>query len=351
MIIKEIKDNVGIIYLNRPDKINALNFEMFNDIQNTLEDWEKNDEVKIVLFDAFGEKGFCSGGDLKELYEDYLINDACKNKYKFFSQEVLMDKYIMSYSKPIISHWFGIVMGGGVGLSIHSDIIITDETTKWAMPETKLGFVPDVSVGKNISTLPQALGQYVGLTGAILEASDLIKYNFAHVFCRSDNYQKLIRELFKVAKENPQDKIIEKFKEASEDYNIPLQKTFISQNIKAIEKYFSISNIIDLYKNLENNFDDSFAYKNYHNLKNRSPFMLTLQFEKYFLGKNLSPQETIDLDLKILNYATDKGLLAEGIRANMIDKTYDPSWPTKSLEDVSMASIKNLLSIDKSFQK
>lgn len=130
MIIKEIKDNVGIITLNREDKINALNYEMFIDIEETLKEWENLSDVKVILFDAAGQRGFCSGGDLKEFYEAFLTNPSCLNKHEFFSKEVLLDKYIMSYKKPIISHWFGIVMGGGVGLSIHSDIIITDETTK-----------------------------------------------------------------------------------------------------------------------------------------------------------------------------------------------------------------------------
>lgn len=343
MIIKEIKDNVGIITLNREDKINALNYEMFIDIEETLKEWENLSDVKVILFDGAGQRGFCSGGDLKEFYEAFLTNPSCLNKHEFFSKEVLLDKYIMSYKKPIISHWFGIVMGGGVGLSIHSDIIITDETTKWAMPETKLGFVPDVSVGKNISTLPQALGQYVGLTGAILEASDLMRYNFSHIFCRSDNYQKLIRELFKVAKENPQDKIIEKFKEASKNYNLPIRNTYISQNMDKIEKYFSKNSVKEIYKDLKDNFDDSFAYKNYHNLKIRSPLMLNVQFEKYFMCKNLSAEQTIDLDLHILNYATDNGDVAEGIRATMIDKDENPTWSVKSIDDVDMKIVMDIL--------
>lgn len=196
LVISKVINKLGVIYFNRPEKLNALNFEMIIKIREILEKWEDDDNIRAVLFDSLNEKAFCAGGDLKDLYNNYINNDSCQKKDEFFATEFELDKYIASYKKPIISNWRGIVMGGGLGLSINSDYIICHDSVNWAMPETGLGFVPDVGVGKFISKLPRALGHYVGLLGRSLEASDLIKYDFAHVYINSEDYEKIIEKLF-----------------------------------------------------------------------------------------------------------------------------------------------------------
>ena len=212
MIREIVKNNIGIIYLDRADKINALNLDMIYEIYDILEKWKDDSGIRAVLFDSLADKGFCAGGDLKEVYEDYLTNDDEEDKDNFFRTEFELDKYIERYEKPIMSHWFGITMGGGIGLTINSDIIITDETTNWAMPETRLGFVPDVGVGKEISKLPQALGQYLALTGSSLGASDLIKYDLADFYIKSSKYEDIINKLFTLSDEYEGDKLLDEFR-------------------------------------------------------------------------------------------------------------------------------------------
>ena len=124
MIKEKIKENIGIIYLDRLGQLNALDYNAINSIRDILQKYEQDDRVKAVLFDSIIEKGFSAGGDLKSIYNDYLVNDKCKEKDGFFKNEFDLDKYVASYKKPIISHWFGITMGGGIGLTINSDIII-----------------------------------------------------------------------------------------------------------------------------------------------------------------------------------------------------------------------------------
>ncbi|OLR65778.1 enoyl-CoA hydratase/isomerase family protein [Peptoniphilus porci] len=351
MVIEKVIKNVGVIYLNRPEKINALNLEMINKIQEILERWESDENIRVVLFDTLTKKGFCSGGDLKELYIDYINNDECKVKNKFFATEFEMDKYIASYKKPVVSHWTGIVMGGGIGLSINSDLIISDESVIWAMPETSLGFVPDVGVCSFISTLPQALGQYVGLTGSSLESSDLVNYGLADLYINSRNYTKLVEKLFEFSEIYSGKELIKKLKIEGRKYKLEPRETSVTKSLEKIEKYFSEESVVEIYKILENNLDEDFARKTYEILKERSQLMLAVQFEKYFVCKNLSYHETVDLDLKVLNYSVEIGEMQEGARAKVIDKGSKPNWSTKSIEDVNMDEVKKLLGLEKTYSE
>jgi len=351
MIKEKIIENVGVIYLDRPKQINALNSDTIKKISEILKKWENDDKIKVVLFDSLQDKGFCAGGDLKEIYNDFLKDGNCTEKDRFFKIEFDLDKYVKNYKKPIISHWYGVTMGGGIGLTINSDFIITDQTVNWAMPETSLGFVPDVGVCKYISNLPQAIGEYVGLCGVSLESSDLIKYNLADVYINSKDYEKLITKLYDLSKNYEADQIIENLNKEAKKREVKDSESEIDKNIDEIKKYFSNSSIQKIYSDLEKHLDDDFAKECYNILKERDPFMLTIQFEKYFVCKELSYEETIDLDLKIIQYAINKNSIKEGIRAKIIDKDKNPNWPCKSLGDISIEEVKDLLSIDKTYEE
>ncbi|WP_297282164.1 enoyl-CoA hydratase/isomerase family protein [uncultured Anaerococcus sp.] len=348
MIKEKIIENVGVIYLDRPKLINALNYEMISELKDILSKWEVDDRIRAVLFDSLSDRGFCAGGDLKEIYSDITDNNG-KDKAGFFKKEFELDKYISSYKKPIISHWYGITMGGGIGLSINSDIIIADETVNWAMPETSLGFVPDVGVGKFISTLPQSLGQYVGLCGVSLSTSDLIKYNLADIYIHSKDYQDLIEKLFDLSRNYEGEELLKEFKNIARNFERKSEETDIDKNIDKINKYFSSSSIEEIYDGLKEASDDEFSLEALDTLKERDPFMLSLQFEKYFVCKDLDYKETVDLDLKIIEYAIKKQSMNEGIRAKIIDKDNNPNWPCKTLDEVSDDEVKSLLSMDKTY--
>lgn len=341
MINTEIKNKIGIIYLDRPKALNALNCLMIGEIDKALRDFEKNPEIKAVLFDSKAHRGFCAGGDLKEIYFNYIKNEDAPKKDEFFKEEFDLNKYIMTYPKPTIAHWYGVTMGGGIGLTIHSDLIIADETVNWAMPETSLGFVPDVSVGYYISKLPQALGQFVGLIGARLFPDDLVDLGLADILIDSKDYEKISEILFAIDSED----IIGDLKKEIKVYGKNTGPTSNTENMAKIEKYFGKDSLEEIVKALSENQEDDFAREKLEILKTRDPFMTQVQFEKYFLGKNLTREETIDLDLKIINHGLRTGEIEEGIRTVMIDRGDKPSWPVKSLEEVDKKEVYNLLGI------
>lgn len=350
MIKEKIIENLGIIYLDRPKVLNALNLEMIESIEKILKKWEDDDQIRAVLFDSLSPKGFCAGGDLKSIYNDYLLNDECENKDEFYQEEFILDKYVKNYRKPLISHYFGIVMGGGIGLTINSDFIICDESVNWAMPETRLGFVPDVGVCKHLSKIPQALGQYLGLCGESLESSDLISYNLADLYINSKNYGKVLDILIELTKNYQGQNLIEELKRQTEEFKAEKISSSLDKNMEKIEKYFSFSSLDEILQSLEENKDDDFAQKTLDNLIQKYIFMLQVQFEKYFLCKDLSQDEVFDLDLKILKYSRKTGAMKEGIRSLIIDKE-SANWKEKSLDQVSSKKVKDLLGIEKFYSE
>ena len=350
MIETKIIENVGVIYLAKPDLINALDIDMVRNIKSTLESWERDDNVRAVLLDSTSDKGFCSGGDLKSLYDDLINNEDLSNKEKFFVEEFDLDKYLSTYKKHVVSHWYGVTMGGGIGLTINSDFIIVDETVNWAMPETRLGFVPDVGVCHFISKLPQALGQYVGLLGKSLGASDVMEFGLADFYINSNDYDKAIKNLFNLSKDYSGGKLIEKFRESIIKYKNNENLSKIKKDLDDINRYFNGESIEDIFEKL-NNSKDEFAKDCLEEFAERYPLMLKVQFEKYFVCKNLNYQDTIGLDLKILRHSVKSGSMQEGINAVIIDKNHKASWPEDSLAKVDEETIKNLLSIDKTHKE
>lgn len=343
MIEEKVINQVGIIYLNRPNRLNAINLAMVDQLYNILKKWENDNNIKVILFDSLVERGFSAGGDLKEIYTDYLINDNCKDKSYLFKKEYDLDEYINSYKKPIITHWQGIVMGGGVGLTINSDFIICNENINWAMPETSLGFVPDVGVGKYISKLPQALGQYIGLCGVSLSSYDLVKYKLVDVVIKENSYQILLEKLYALSNIFSGDDLINEFKIEASKFETKENDSVLQKNLSKINKYFSYDSMEEIYNNLKANLDDDFALNCYQNLSKKDPFMLTIQFEKYFVGKDLTYKKTLDLDFKIVQYAIRTKAIHEGIRAKIIDKDNNPKWPHSSFNEVSINKVKDLL--------
>lgn len=342
MINTEVRNKIGIIYLDRPEALNAINGQMVDEIYKALKKFEEDKDIRAILFDSHAEKGLSAGGDLKEIYYNYLTNDEETKKEEFFKKEFDLNKYIMDYPKPIISHWFGITMGGGIGLTIHSDLIIADETTNWAMPETSLGFVPDVSVGYYISRLDRALGQYVGLIGSRLYPIDLVKNKLAHILINHKDYKEILEIIVRLS-ETSED-LIRDIKNEISGFAIKEGTSPNIENAAKIKTHFAKDSVEEIVASLKE-ADDDFARESLEVLESRDPFMVKVQFEKYFLGKKLTRKETIDLDLDIIRYGLKTGAIKEGIRAKLIDKDNEAVWPVSSLADVDEKEVKNLLRI------
>ena len=172
---------VGHITLNRPDALNSLTYEMLSQIENALDIWLDDPQVSVVIIDSNGEKEFCAGGDIQDLYHTGIKKNYNFGK-NFWKDEYRLNAKIKNYSKPFISLIKGFAMGGGVGISCHGSHRIVSETAKIAMPECGIGLIPDVGGSFILSQVSTAIGTFLGISGERMGPEDSIFAGFADFF-------------------------------------------------------------------------------------------------------------------------------------------------------------------------
>jgi enoyl-CoA hydratase/carnithine racemase len=183
-VLLTVDRGIGLISLNRPKAINSLTHPMVSAISAALADWEHDDAVRAVVLAGEGERGLCAGGDIVEVYNSARGDHGIASS--FWWDEYTMNEYIARYPKPYVSLMDGIVMGGGVGVSAHGRVRVVTDTTKMAMPEVGIGFIPDVGGTYILSRAPGLLGLHAALTGAPFGAGDAIAMGFADHFVPHD---------------------------------------------------------------------------------------------------------------------------------------------------------------------
>lgn len=319
---------VGVITLNRPDVLNALSTDMCLKLDEKLKEWESNDEINIVIIEGAGEKAFCAGGDVRSIVEQgYQENVIAK---EFFATEYKMNARIHHFSKPFIALLDGIVMGGGVGVSIHGSHRIVTEKTLFAMPESAIGLIPDVGGSYFLPRLPGSLGRYLGLTGARLKGSDILYAGIGTAYISSDKINDLVVALKKenIASHDDVDQLIAKF--AEDPGYAP-----IDEFRDLIDAAFSELTVEDVFEHLSE-IDHDWARETHAVLKKMSPISLKVITEQLNRGGKLEFDDCMIMEYRIVcaisAYDSD---FYEGVRAVLIDKDHNPNWMPDSLGDVN----------------
>ena len=193
VIIRKI-NAAGRITLNRPDALNAMTYDMCLAIEAAMDAWRSDPEVAHVVLDAAGDRAFCSGGDIAELYR---TGRAGNFEYgqKFWADEYRLNAKIFNYPKPVMSFLQGFTMGGGVGLGCHGTHRVVGDSSRIAMPECGIGLIPDVGGTLMLALAPGRIGEYLGLTAARMSAADAIFAGFADHYIKEDAWPDLIAAL------------------------------------------------------------------------------------------------------------------------------------------------------------
>jgi enoyl-CoA hydratase/carnithine racemase len=186
-ILTRVDRGVGLITLNRPKAINSLTHPMVNEMSRVLTEWERDDGIHAVVVSGAGERGLCAGGDIVVIYHSARADGS--EARQFWYDEYLLNAEIGRYTKPYVALMDGIVMGGGVGVAAHGSVRVVTETTKMAMPEVGIGFIPDVGGTLILSRAPGLLGVHAALTGATFDGADAIAMGFADHFVPHDKLQ------------------------------------------------------------------------------------------------------------------------------------------------------------------
>jgi len=326
-VIFNEENNVGIITLNRPKALNALTWNMVKKIDAVLVDWDNNKNIKAVIIEGTGERAFCSGGDVKSVALAGKNSDISKG---FFRDEYIMNNRIFNFSKPYISLINGIVMGGGKGISAHGSHRIITENILFAMPETNIGFFPDVGGGYFLPRCPGKTGTYLALTSKKIKAVDCLYIGFATHFVISGRIDEL-REAI-VAQPDNLEKILTSFSQ------IPFGESELERYRKDIDKYFSYKNVEDIISNLEKNNSD-WAKETLNSMEMMSPSSLKIALKQIDLGADMEFADVMVMEYRISQSCMKHDDFYEGVRAALIDKTRDPKWNPLNLNDISNKTI------------
>lgn len=325
--------STGRVLLNRPNVLNALNHQMVIDLKEKLDIWSKDEAVKFVVIEGAGDKAFCAGGDIRALYDSRPNNEEFVAR--FYSDEYKLNMAINSFPKPYISVMDGIVMGGGVGVTVPGTHRIVTERTICAMPETGIGLIPDVGSTYYLGRAPKSTGAYVGLTGIRMNASDAIYIGFADYMVPSDSIPSLLEELKNC---NCDNNIDDKIDQTINSYKAKPEPSNFKPIDSAIAKVFSQKSMESIISELKNHGSE-WSKQTLETFSKKSPTSLKLSLHAIHSAKSMSFDECIKMEYRIVLNIMKGHDIYEGIRALIVEKDNKPLWKPKFLKDVSRLNI------------
>ena len=325
---------LGRIILNRPAAMNALTHPMITRMSAVLADWAADDQVEQVLLTGSGDRGLCAGGDIVSIYrggadlDGDARADADAEAARFFADEYHLNAQIHRYPKPYVAVMDGVVLGGGVGVSGHANTRIVTERTRLGMPETAIGFVPDVGGTWLLSRAPGELGTHLALTAALASGSDAIALGLADHFVPSDRLPALTGALAGTG-------AAEAVRELAET---PPPSPLLAQR-HWIDACYAFDDVGDIVAALQSSpvqaARDAAAV-----ILTRSPTALAATLASLRRARRLPGLEAVlDQEYRVTLRFLQRAELQEGIRAQVIDKDRTPRWSPASLAEVTQTSV------------
>ncbi|MGB5865051.1 MAG: enoyl-CoA hydratase/isomerase family protein [Sulfitobacter sp.] len=326
-----IVGRAGRITLNRPKALNALTYDMCLAISAALEAWRTDDAVALVVIDAAGDRAFCAGGDIAELFATGTKGDFAYGQ-QFWADEYRLNHAIFTYRKPVVSFLQGFTMGGGVGVGCHGSHRIVGESSQIAMPECGIGLVPDVGGSLMLALAPGRVGEYLGITAHRMGAADAIYAGFADIYVTQSMWTNLIAMLEKTG-----DATI-----MAAHATTPPDGTLLAQT-EQIDQLFAGETLGDIMRALTADGSD-FAKDALKLMGRNAPLSMacTVEMIHRLRGPSLTIEKALEHEYRFTSRAMEHGDLLEGIRAAIIDKDRNPQWQYPQ-SDVPMAAISKML--------
>ena len=305
----------GRITLTRPKALNALSYAMCMEIDAALKTWANDDDVAMLVIDAEGDKAFCAGGDIQEMYDTGKAGDFDYGR-RFWRDEYRMNARMHEFPKPVASFLQGFTMGGGVGVGCHGSHRVVGETAQIAMPECGIGLVPDVGGSLILAQAPGRLGEYLGLTAARMGPGDAILAGFADYYIPEHDWPGLIAELEQTGDWN----LIDEW--ASTPPPAQLEKM-----APEIDATFGGETLRDILNALDN-AGTEFAAKAKKQLSRNCPLSMgcAVQMIHRLRGPAATIRRALETEYRFTYRCMEHGDFIEGIRAAIIDKDRNPQW-------------------------
>lgn len=334
-VVAEIRGRIGCLTLNRPRALNALSLGMIRDITRALLSWRDDPHVLAIVVRGQGKEGpfgaFCAGGDIRFFHQAALAGDP--RLEDFFTEEYALNHLIHTYAKPYIALMDGIVMGGGMGISQGASLRLVTERSKLAMPETNIGLFPDVGGGYFLSRCPGHLGEYLALTGQVMNAAEAISAGLADALIDSGRLVGLWESLGTTPFESG---------EAVERWCMNHSQKHLARSAwpsDRIDPVFGMSDVNAMLQTLEAASDD-WSIRTATDLRKRSPLMLHVVLEQVRRARGMGLADDLRMERDMVRHAFHlrpgaASETVEGVRALAVDKDHQPRWNPACSEDVS----------------
>lgn len=326
---------LGKIVLDKPKALNALSTDMIEAMQATLDDWAVNDEVKVIWIEGAGEKAFCAGGDVVMLYHsmrETAAGDVPQKAHEFFTKEYQLDQTIHNYQKPIIIYADGIVMGGGLGVAVGGSHRIVTERSMIAMPEVTIGLYPDVGASWFFNRMPGKSAEFLGMTGARMNAADALFTKLADFAVATDDLAEM--QLAILESDGTHDGVTQAIQASHMEQRVHESPLWV--NYELINELMAPTDLADVAQQFEHlETDDKWLGFAAKALLNGCPMTLHLVREQIKRAKYMSLSEVFDMELTMSTQCAMHPDLAEGIRALLIDKDGQPQWTHESVAAIT----------------
>jgi enoyl-CoA hydratase/carnithine racemase len=345
-ILFRVVNRVAIITLNRPSALNALSHDMVRELTEMIERCRMDREIVAVVMLGTGGRGFCAGGDVRALY--FATTTGNTDWRRFFIDEYRLDFALHALQKPLVALMDGVTMGGGMGLAQPAFLRVVTERTKIAMPETRIGFIPDVGATHFLGKMEVELELYIGLTGLTLSGSDAISCGLADAYAPSVSIEGFERRLGMLDQRNIRQSIKDVFVSPIKvaptsrlDHFLPLIRSHFAPQ-------FSVGQIVDSIEcalRAEVPQPEREWLKATHAaLRSNSPLMLDVTREALLRGRQMTLADCFRMEFDLVTRSIEVGDFCEGVRALLVDKDGSPQWMFKNIEDVNPAIVRKFLS-------
>jgi enoyl-CoA hydratase len=319
-VLFERRGRLGVVILNRPNAVNALTTGMVGAMFEQLGEWAGDDDVEAVLVRGAGHRGLCAGGDIVAIYTDILAGGD--RTPEFWRTEYRLNALIARYPKPYIALMDGLVLGGGVGISAHGSVRVVTERTRTGMPETTIGFVPDVGGTLLLSRSPGEAGTHAALTGAHLDGGDAVFLGLADHFVPAGKLDDFAAAL----EDGTIEAAVERF--AEEPPASPLQSSM--DWIDACYRSDNAGTIVARLHAVGGDAADAARM-----IETKSPTAVKVTLASLRRVRGMSLEEALDQEYRVGLRCLERPDFREGIRAQVVDKDRNPRWRPASLAEVS----------------
>ncbi|MFF4223151.1 enoyl-CoA hydratase/isomerase family protein [Streptomyces abikoensis] len=325
-VLFRVEGRAAHIVLNRPRALNALTHAMVSRIDEALTAWEHDPAVETVVITGAGERGLCAGGDIRSIHEDARSGGTASAD--FWRDEYRLNARIARYPKPYVAVMDGIVMGGGVGIAAHGGVRIVTERSRVAMPETGIGFIPDVGGTYLLAKAPGELGTHLALTGEAVGAADALLCRLADHFVPSDRLPALLAELA----DAPAHEVVARHAAEAPGGELAGHREWI-------DACYAAGTVEEIVERLQGHGTPA-AKQAAETILAKSPTALKVTLAGLRAAGALgSLERVLEQEYRVSCAALTSPDLVEGIRAQVIDKDRNPRWSPATLAEVGEADV------------